>query len=176
MEQYEIRPSKFYQSLCFALEHFQIQWVYIRLRGSMGGTIKVSEDMATKKLTLRRCREGMRVIIDGEEKFLFIMTPYRKYTSLSGKKWAIAYNRIDEQGRMFAGSTGYPNSIDTYTGPDDPMLPGIESTTFRSCNSDHLIEISFVGKIPIRCLNILVNKSIPGWPYWEIDKDRCQKS
>lgn len=70
---------------------------------------------------------------------------------------------------MHHGSTGYPNLIDPYTGPDDSRLPDVKQTIFRCVNLDHLIEITFLGKIPIRCLNKLVFNT-PHWYYWEIDR------
>ncbi len=169
MEQYEIPPGKYYQTLCLASEHFKAEHVFIRLVGSCGGTVKVAENIKQKKLQLKLSKDGLRIIIDSRERFLFKMTSVKKDTGISGKCWSIAFLRIDEQGRMHFGSTGYPNSIDPYTGPDDPRLPEVKQTIFRSINRDHLIEITFLGKIPIRRLSKLVFNT-PNWYYWEIDQ------
>lgn len=166
MEQYELRPSEYYRSLNYALEHFKAEHLFIRLVGSQGGTVKVSERLQSQKLEFRRCRDGLRVILDGKEVFLYKQTSFKKDTKLSGKMWSLAYWRENVDGMMFHGN-GYPNPRDPYTGPDDPRLPEVKRTMFRSVNRDHLIEVTFTGKIPIVCTGQLVS-SIKDWFYWQI--------
>mgnify|MGYP001558278754 FL=1 len=171
MEQYEIPPGRYHQTLCYALKHFTAEHIFIRLVGHKGGGMKVAENVLRKKLKLKLCKDGLRIIIDEEERFLFRTTSVKRDTRISGKCWSIAFFRIDEQGRQHYGSTGYPNSVDPYTGPDDPRLPKVKQTIFRAVNRDHFVEITFLGKIPIRCLNKLVFNT-PCWYYWEIDQTR----
>ncbi len=168
MEQYELHPSEYFDSICYALQHFKVGNIFIRLVGSQGGTVKVNEDIRRKKLELKRCRAGLRIIIDGKEVFLYKQTSFQKDTKLSGKMWSLAYLRIGPNGLMFHGRSGYPNPSDYYTGPDDPRLPKVRQTTFRSVNADHLIEIHFSGKIPIQRTNRLVTPRIDWWYYWRI--------
>lgn len=169
MEQYEIPPGRYYQTLCYALKHFKVEHVFIRLVGSRGGTVKIDVNILRQNLKLKHSKDGLGIIVDDKECFLFRTTSVKKDTRLSGKCWSIAFLRIDEEGRMHFGSTGYPNLIDPYTGPDDPQLPEVKQTILRSVNQDHLIEITFLGKIPIRCLGKLVFNT-PNWYYWEIDQ------
>lgn len=144
--------------------------MYICLVGSAGGTVKVNEDIRQKNLTLKQTRKGLRIIIDGRERFLFEMWSVKK-DNLSGKRWAVAFFRTNKKGVVHYAHTGYPNSMEPYTGPDDPKLPKVKQTIFRTVNHDHLIEITFSGKIPIHRLNKLVGK-IPGWYYWDLDYTR----
>jgi hypothetical protein len=130
--------------------------------------VKVDEDVTDKKLSVVRCRDGLKIVIDDQERFLFKTTSIEKDSRISGKCWAIAYFRLDDNGQMHYASTGYPNSQELYTGPDDPRLPKVKQTIFRSVNYDHLIEITFSGRIPIRRSNKLVAR-IPGWYYWIVD-------
>ena len=167
MEQYEIPPGRYYKILCDALKYFKAEYVYVRLVGSKGGMIKLSEDVRQKSLVLKQSRKGLRIIIDGKERFLFEMWNVKK-DNLSGKRWKIAFYRVNKKGVMHSGYTGYPNYQEPYTGPNDPRLPEVKKTIFRTVNHDHLIEITFSEKIPIRRLDKLVN-NIPNWYYWDLD-------
>jgi len=167
VEQYEIQPARYYQILRDALKYFKAEYVYIRLVGSKGGTVKVSEDIRQKKLTLKQSRKGLTIIVDEKDKFLFETHSVKK-DSLSGKRWSIAFYRENEKRVMHYASTGYPNSLESYTGPDDPKLPEVKQTIFRAVNHDYLIEITFSGKIPIHKLSKLVMNTST-WYYWDLD-------
>jgi hypothetical protein len=172
MEQYELPPQKCYDMLTWALKNFAAESVYIRLVGSRGGTVKVNEPLERKRLSIKRRRDGLQILINSKEVFLFKTTSIRKNSRISGKCWAIAYFRVDKQNRMHYASTGYPNLREPqYTGPDDPKLPEVKKTIFRAVNLDHLIEIVFSGKIPIKRTNILAC-GVKDWYYWEIDYRR----
>lgn len=176
MEQYEIPPARYFDIINYALEKFKAENIYIRLVGSCGGTVKVNEDIRKKRLSLQRCRGGLRILIDHQEKFLFQQTSAKKDSRLSGKYWSVAFCRIDSQGRMHHASTGYPNLQEPgIIGPDDPRLPKVRQTIFRSVNSDHLMEISFAGKIPICCTDRLVTPEIRDWLFWDLDYTRIKK-
>ena len=62
MEQYEIPPGRYHQTLCYALKHFTAEHIFIRLVGSKGGTVKkdgtvkVDENVLRKKLKLKLCK------------------------------------------------------------------------------------------------------------------------
>lgn len=176
MEQYELSPSRYYPALCDALEFFKAESVYIRLVGSCGGTVKVDVDVSQKKLSFKRRRNGLEVIIDGQTRFLFEQSSPKKYQGVTGKRWAIAFLRIDKQGRMHHASTGYPNFQEPHIlGPDDPQLPEVKKTVFRACNRDHLIEVTFTGKVPVRRLNRKVFPKQEHWHYWDLDYMRIFK-
>ena len=176
MEQYEIPPRRYHKILCDALKYFKAEYVYVRLVGSKGGTVKLAEDIRQKSLTLKQSRKGLRIIIDGKDKFLFETETWSvKKGKLSGKRWSIAFYRENEKGVMHFGCTGYPNCQEPYTGPDDPRLPKVKQTIFRTVNHNHFIEITFSGKIPICRLNKLVN-NIMGWHYWDLDYARIKQT
>lgn len=149
MEQYEILPSRYFKNIQLALKHFKVEEIYIRLRGSLGGTVIISKNLKGKKLAVSREKNGLNIIIDGKKVF-FYRTRISKLNRLSGgERWSVAYERFYNDGRIHMAHTGYPNCYERYNGPDDPELPGVKRTVLRSCN-DHLIEISFFGKIPIK--------------------------
>ena len=173
MEQYEIPPSRYFQALCDTLKHFRAESVYVRLVGSCGGTVKVDEDVSQKKLVLKQRRHGLEVVIDGQTRFLFEQRSPKKYQGVTGKRWSIAPFRIDDQGRMHNASTGYPNHQEPHiSGPNDLQLPEVKKTIFRSCNMDHLIEITFTGKVPIRRLVLKIFPRYEHWYYWDLDYAR----
>ena len=176
MEQYELPPNRYFPALCTALEYFTAQNVFVRLVGSRGGTVKVNEDVRTRILSVKQYRRGLRILIDGQEVFLFEITSAKKDGRLSGKCWAVYFLRIDRNGRMHNVSTGYPNSQEPkITGPDDRRLPRIRQTTFRTVNHDHLIEISFDGKIPLYRTDRMIYLGGPRWYYWDLDYNRIPK-
>lgn len=172
MEQYEIPPGRYYQVLCDSLKYFQAENVFIRLAGSAGGTVKVNEDVREKTLSLKRRRNGLEIIIDGQTHFLFEQASQKKDEG-TGKCWAVAFMRIDPNGRIHCASTGYPNHQEPgILGPDDLQLPEVRQTIFRAVNWNHLIEIAFAGKIPIRRTDRTVFSRNPSWYYWDIDYSR----
>ena len=83
-----------------------------------------------------------------------------------GKKWSLAYERIDKKGVINMASTGYPYPGSTYEGPDDLRLPEPKVTILRCANFTHLIEITFTGKIPIRKTKYKMSGVLD---YYEID-------
>lgn len=54
MEQYELRPSKYYDMLIWALEKHTAEKIYIRLVGSRGGAVKINENLYGRRLSLKR--------------------------------------------------------------------------------------------------------------------------
>ncbi len=180
MEKYELPPNRYYQALCDALECFKAENVFIRLLGSHGGGVKVNEDLRQERLNksffVKQYRRGLKIFIDGQEKFLFETTSVKKDDRLSGKCWVIHFVRIDRDGRMHNASTGYPNPQEPHiTGPDDRRLPKARQTIFRTANHDHLIEITFAGKIPICRTDRMVIPGDPSWYYWDLDYHRILK-
>lgn len=112
--------------------------------------------MKGKKLTVSREENGLNINIDGNKVFYYEITKSAGITF--GNRWSIAYERFDDEGRMHHAYTGYPNLLESYTGPDDPLLPKVKNTIFRSRNRDYLIEITFSGKISIKNVGL-----VPGY-------------
>lgn len=171
MEQYEILPSRYFSNIQLALKHFKVEEIYIRLRGSLGGTVIISKNLKNKKLAITRKKNGLNIIIDGKKVF-FYRTRISKLNRLSGgERWAIAYERFYGDGRKHFL---YPDEWEWYqkNGPLDSTLPQIKKTILRSCN-DYLIEIIFSEKIPIKKLSL-----VPGhqnWYYWELNTEKISE-
>ncbi|OGY63780.1 MAG: hypothetical protein A3I89_02890 [Candidatus Harrisonbacteria bacterium RIFCSPLOWO2_02_FULL_41_11] len=166
MEQYEILPSRHFENIQLSIKHFKAEYIYIRLRGSLGGNIIVSKNLKDKKLAISHGKNGLNIIINGKKVFFYATVSLRKNLLVDfGKHWSVAYERFYDDGRKHFL---YPEDWKQYqnNGPLDPNLPEVKKTILRSCN-DYLIEITFFGKIPIKKTGL-----VPGhkdWYYWELD-------
>ena len=167
MEQYEIPPDRYFENIQLALKHFKAEWIYIRLCGSLGGKVIISKKLKRGELAIARSKNGLNIIINGKKVFVYKLSLSKSKDSvgLTGKRWAIAYERFYEDGRRHFL---YPDEWERFqdNGPLDPSLPKVKRTILRSCH-DYLIEITFSGKIPIKKLSL-----VPGyqnWHYWKLD-------
>ncbi len=172
MEQYEIEQRFLFRCIKKAVTHFNPEYVYIRFVGSQGGEVVVSEKLKGRKLEVVREKKGLGIIVGGEKKFLY---EFEDKSLISGKKWSVAYERrrfdskdpkMAKIGIMHYASCGYPNPLEPYTGPEDPLLPPVYKTILRSVNRHYLIEITFPGKIPIKKYRKM--SYYPDWFYWII--------
>ena len=164
MEQYPIQPRQYLKNIRSALQHFRVEWVYIRPMGSRGGDVIVSENVKNSKLGMSQTKNGLDIKIGGKKVFCYEI---KKSDNIDfGNRWSVAYERVDNDGRIHVAHTGYPNCYESYTGPDDPNLPAVKHTILRSCNLKYLIEITFIGKISIK--KICLVPQYKDWYYWEI--------
>ena len=161
-------PKKLdFKNLRLCLDYYQAENLFIRDCGgheSDGtyrpqGKRKVNENLEGRTLDFRKDRRsGLYILIDGNEVFHF---PLRQYY----KGFCLAYERIipteDGIGRMVMLSTG----IDPY----DPQLPEPRRSILRTVLDDHLMEISFPGRVNLK-FHSWWKKS--DWKYWTIDKPR----
>ena len=156
MEQYWM-PKKFdFKNLRLCLDNYPADFLYIRLVGSMGGTVKVSENLKGKVFDFRKNKSGLYLLVDSNEAFHFPLIDYQKGFSL-------AYERIesteDGVGRMIMLSHG----IDPY----DPSLPEPKRSFLRIVLDHHLMEIFFKGRVHLKFYAWWIK---PHWEYWTIDK------
>jgi len=156
MEQYWMPKKLDFKNLRLCLDNYSPTFIYIRLVGSMGGTVKVNEKLEDKKLDFKKDKSGLYMLVDSNDVFHFPLKDYQKGFSLE-------YRRIepteDGIGRMVILSHG----IDPY----DPNLPEPQKSTLRSVLDDHLIEIDFEGRINLK-FHSWWDK--PYWKYLTIDK------
>ncbi|MFC1755155.1 hypothetical protein ACFL96_17465, partial [Thermoproteota archaeon] len=96
-------------------------------------------------------------LVDDEEVFHFPLKNYQKGFSL-------AYERIrpteDGIGRMVYLSMG----VDPY----DPELPEPNRSILRTVLDEHLMEITFPGRIPLKFHSWWIE---PHWKHWCVDVD-----
>jgi len=149
MEQYEISPAVYYESIRKALDNFQVKRIFIRcIDGSIDREVVVNEDLNGKTLDIIETSNGLSVVINSKECFLFEFIRDRGL-----KWWVMAYFRRHD----ICLSTG--------VNPDDETLPPVKESILRGANPTHLMEITFEGKIPLR-----VHFPKDGyWDLWEID-------
>ena len=162
MEQYLMPKELDFENLRWCLDHYTAEDLFIRLRGSAGGTVKVDENLENRTLDFRKKKSGLYFLIDSTEVFHFPLKGYDCKES-TDKGFSLAYERIEPTengiGRMVMLSTG----IDPY----DATLHEPRTSTLRQVLDDHLLEITFTGRIPLRFHSWWIK---PHWKYWTIAK------
>ena len=146
------------------IDNFEADRLFIRLIGAktIGKTkeeveaVKVVENLEGRKLDFKKNENNLYMLVDGEKKFHFSLKNYQKGFSL-------AYERIipteDRIGRMVILQTGI--------NPDDPDLPEPRRSFLRNVLDDHLIEIFFKGRIPLKFHSWWSKDKT--WKYWTVD-------
>lgn len=161
MEQYWMPKELDFENLRFCIDNYSPTFLYIRLVGSVAASMgvdafKLGENLENKTFDFRKDDSGLYMLIDSNEVFHFPLKYYHKGFSL-------AYERIepteDGIGRMVMLSHG----IDPY----DPNLPEPRQSTLRTVLDDHLMEISFEGRINLKFHSWWEK---PHFKYWTIDK------
>jgi hypothetical protein len=155
MEQYWMPKELDFKNLRQCLDEYPQETLYVRLVGSMGGTVNVDRNLQKTPLDFRKNRSGLHLLIGNEEVFCFPLKNYYKGFSL-------AYERVestgDGHGRIVMLSTG----VDPY----DQSLPEPRRSILRNVLDNHLIEIAFTGRINLR-FHSWMNK--PDWKYWTVN-------
>lgn len=152
-------PKKLdFKNLRKCLDNYQPEFLYIRLRGSAGGDVKVNERLENKKLDFKKDKSGLFMLIDSEVVFHFPLKDYQKGFSL-------AYRRIEPT----ESGIGKLVTLSTEIDPYDPALPEPEKSTLRTVLDCHLMEIDFTGRINLKFHSWCIK---PHWKYWTIDKPR----
>lgn len=156
MEQYWMPKKLDFKNLRLCLDNYIADFLYIRLVGSAGGTVKVNENLKNKKLDFRKNKSGLYMLVDSKEVFHFPLKDYQKGFSL-------AYERVipteDGVGRMVMLSQG----VDPY----DPNLPEPQRSFLRIVLDNHLMEIFFDGRVNLKFHSWWIK---PHWKYWTVDK------
>ncbi len=158
MEQYWMPKKSDIKNLRLCLDMYTAKRLYIRLVGSMGGTVKVDEDLLGRTLDFKKSKSGLSMLIDSIEVFHFPLKDYQKGFSL-------AYERIepteDGIGRMVMLGTG--------VNPYDENLPYPAKSFLRTVLDNHLMEISFNGRVHLKYHSWWIK---PHWKYWTIDEQK----
>ena len=140
-----------FENLRLCLDNFKTERVFIRSI-SNDSTVKVDENLEGKILDAQVISDQLSIFIDGSAVFRFSFKKYERGFSL-------AYERFDENGvRVF---------LPTGINPDDPDLPEPKRSILRHDLDDHLIEIYFQGKIPLKSHSFRDKEKI--WKYWCVD-------
>ncbi|MDI6737580.1 MAG: hypothetical protein QME12_03620 [Nanoarchaeota archaeon] len=152
MEQYWMPKKLDRKNLRLCIDNYKAERLYIRLVGSMGGTVKVNESLEGKTLGFKKDKSGLFLLVDSNEVFHF---PLKRYD----KGFSVAYERIeptdDGIGRMIMLSTGED--------PYDAKLPEPRRSFLRNVLDEHLIEIFFKGRIHLKFHSWWQE---PHWKYW----------
>lgn len=147
-------PKKLdFKNLRLCLDNYSADFLYIRLMGSRGGTVKVNESLENKTLDFKKVSSRLHLFIDSNEVFHFPLKDYQKGFSL-------AYERFFEDGRMHI-----PGGI-----ADEPYnenLPEPSRSCLRTVLDNHLMEIFFKGRVNLK-FHSWWDK--PYWKYWTLDK------
>lgn len=151
-----------FENLRVCLDNYESTRLFIRDCGGYNsdgsyriqGLRKVDEELKGRKLDFRRDDSGLCFLIDSKEVFHF---PLNDIGTRTDSGFALAYERFEEGGRMIMLSTG----VD----PDDANLPEPRSSLLRHMIDDHLLEIYFKGKIPLKFHSWWIK---PDFKYWTV--------
>ncbi|MBT6995401.1 hypothetical protein HN865_02985 [Candidatus Woesearchaeota archaeon] len=163
MEQYITTSELYLENLRNCLDWYTARSIFIRDCGGIredgefhcAGLKKVREDLEEKKLDFRKNDSGLHILIDSDEVFHF---PFQDVGTREGKGFSIAYERIDADGRMM-----FIQGKDPY----DLNLPEPCGSMARDIIDDHLIEISFKGRINLKFHSWMQK---PHFKYWTVEK------
>lgn len=156
MEQYWIPKKLDFKNLRLCLDNYSADFLYIRLVGSAGGTVKVNENLKGRTLDFRKDASGLYFLIDSNEVFHFPLKDYQKGFSL-------AYERIESTKDGIGRMVMLSHSVYPY----DTNLPEPKRSILRTVLDNHLLEIFFEGRINLKFHSWWIK---PHWKYWIIDK------
>ena len=150
------------ENMRFCIDNFPQNSIFIRLMGSHGGTVKVSEELnKKKKLDFKKDDSGLYFMINKKEIFHFPLEDYLK-------GFAIEYHRYDpKDGHMIIRSGLLQPD------PYEKGLPEPRFSTLRNVLDYHLIEINFKGRIDLKFHSWWHE---PHSKYWTIDKEKMLKN
>jgi len=134
------------KNLQYCIDNFECLSVFIRLAGSLGGTRKVLEKMEGRKLGFAGDYSDLKLLIDDKTVF------DHKESDDSFKGWSVEYRN----------DFGMP--VFEMSSPDETCHSLFQST-LRNMWGDHLVEISFRGKIPL----IQDGEFYENWKRWRIE-------
>jgi hypothetical protein len=159
MEQYQMPLELDFENLRTCIDNYTADWLYIRLIGSKGGKVKVNEALESRTLDFAKDSSGLSFLIDSQEAFHF---PLKEYNTERCKGFSLAYERFNVVNgieQMVILGTG----IDPY----DPKLPEPRRSILRNVLDYHLLEIYFLGRIPLVFHSWWIE---PDWKYWTVAK------
>jgi hypothetical protein len=147
-----------FKNLRLCLDNYQPDFLFIRLMGSSGGTVKVNEYLKDKKLDFRKDKFGLHMLINSSEVFHFPLKDYIKGFSLGYERFEPIKNGVE---RMIMLSHGI--------NPYDSSLPEPRRSCLRTVLDNHLMEVFFEGRIHIKFHSWFEK---PHWKNWNIDKPK----
>lgn len=140
-----------FEHLRYCLDNYKAKRLFIRLIGSYGGTRKVNEDISNKNLDFKKDNSGLYFTLDNQNVFHF---PLR---DLHSKGFSLAHKRKDKDGKILFLNFPYE--------PYNPDLPEPEISILRTIFDNHLLEITFEGRVDIDFHSWWVKPHIK---YWKI--------
>lgn len=155
MEQYWMPKHLDFKNLRKCINTYQANELFIRDCGgyrsngkySMHGLSKVNQNLKNKKLDFRKDKSGLCLLINKKEVFHFTLKNHYKGFSL-------AYERLKES---------FPIILQTGLNPNNPALPEPNRSFLRTVLDNHLMEIYFKGKIPIKPYNGKFKEQYQQW-------------
>lgn len=78
MEQYWMPKKLDFENLRLCIDNYSANFLYIRLVGSAGGTVKVNKNLRDGGFDFRKNKSGLYLSVDSEEVFHFPLKDYQK--------------------------------------------------------------------------------------------------
>jgi hypothetical protein len=146
MEQYYLPKELDFENLRKCLDNYSPTFLYIRDCGGIrengkydpSGMPKVIKKLKNKTLDFKKDDSGLYMLVDYKEVFHFPLKNYEKGFSLEYERIKTTKEGLEEMIMLSHGSNPY-----------DPNLPEPRKSTLRAMLDDHLMEISFKGRINI---------------------------
>lgn len=134
MTQFWMAKEKDLENLQYCLDNFVCHSIFIRLMGSQGGHVQVSEELNGRKLSFKN--EGdLKIFIDKVEVFKFTEKQFK------GRDKGFSIEERNHNGIPYFDSKT-PNDI------EKPYKTALRAV-WGDFHTDYLIEIEFYGKIPL---------------------------
>jgi len=156
-EQYIIPKELDLETLRYCLDNFELDSIFIRLVGCLGGDTKVNEKLEGRTLDFRKDSSGLHWLIDGEKVFY---SPLEDVGTREGQGFTVFYERFYDDGVQVMLSAGF--------NPNATNLPEPKRSFLRHVIDEHFIEIRFKGKIPLEFHSWLQE---PHFAYWIVKKE-----
>jgi hypothetical protein len=135
MEQYWLPKKLDFENLRKCLDNYETESIFIRLKGSLGGDIKLDEDLTDKVLDFKKDDSGLYLSIDSKEVFHFPLKDYKAGFDL-------AYERIKkDKNSVIPGKR---------LNPYEPGLPEPKKSILRHTFDNHSFELYFKGRIDLK--------------------------
>jgi len=100
MEQYELNPETIYGDMLHCLKNYEAINLFVRLRGSVGGDIKIDENLERKTLAVDEVLEGLSFLVDGKKIYVHEEDDFWK------RRFSLAYDTEDKPISVFRSANG----------------------------------------------------------------------
>jgi len=154
MEKYMVPKRLTLSNLMKCLRMYEVDYLFIRLMGSKGGTIKANMTLKGKALSIHHNKSTICFLVDNNE---VCKLPFKEFLKDTGDRdgMQVAYERFNQNGNMVFLSHG--------TNPYDPNLLEPHRSILRLAIDWHLVEIYFKGRVHLKFHSWMIEPHFGLW-------------